>query len=56
MAMVFAKLVTTIALALSNSGTLSTAVHTPASLPTQIAGLTVVCNPAWGTIVLPICI
>ena len=56
MAMLFAKLVATIALAVSNSGTVSTAVQTRAMLPTHVAALTVVCNPAWGTIVLPICI
>jgi len=56
MAMVIAKLVTTIVLAVSNSGTVSTAVHPRVAFPTSIAGLTVICNPAWGTIVLPICI
>jgi hypothetical protein len=57
MAVVFAKLIATIALAVSNSGALSTAVHTSrASAPAPIATLTVICNPAWGTIVLPICI
>jgi len=57
MAMLFAKLVATIALAVSNSGAFSTAVHTNrASFPAPIAALTVICNPAWGTITLPICI
>ena len=53
MGIVLAKLVTTIALAVSNAPTV---VQTAVSLPPQAAAPTVICNPAWGTIVLPICI
>ena len=56
MLMVLAKLLATLALAVSNSGTFSTAVQTRASLPTPIASMTVICNPAWGTVVIPICV
>jgi hypothetical protein len=56
MAMVLAQLVTSIVLVVSNSGTFSTADLPSVSLPTPIASMTVICNPAWGTIVLPICV
>jgi hypothetical protein len=56
MALVIAKLITTIGLAVSNAGAFSTPVQPSVLLPTQAAAPAVVCNPAWGTIVLPICI
>jgi hypothetical protein len=57
MAMVLAKLVTTIALAVSSAGTASPALHPRVSFPTPVAfSLTVICNPAWGTVVIPICV
>jgi hypothetical protein len=52
---VLAKLVVMAVLAVPSTGTLSTA-HVRTTLPRQIMALTVVCNPAWGTIVLPICV
>jgi hypothetical protein len=57
MAGLLAKLVTMIVLSFSGGGNVNAvAQHVSARTPMRVQLPTVVCTPAWGTIVLPICV
>jgi hypothetical protein len=52
----FVSLVFAVAVAAPGSVTFSSATGPPSvSLPAQAQAPNIVCNPAWGTVVLPIC-